>query len=266
MEARINGVRLSWRDAGRGEPVLLLHPFPFHGGIWEGQLERLAGRMRLIAPDLRGFGGSERGAGDGPLTMDQHADDMAALLDHLGIEAATVCGVSMGGYVAFALWRRHRERVRALVLCDTRAAADTEAARRARAQLAIRVRREGTKAAVDAMLPNLISPTTRREHSEIEARLREIAESIEPETIVRALEGLAGRPDSTELLPTITVPALVLHGAEDATVPVDESRAMAERIPGAELRIIDGAGHLPMVEQPEAFDAELVRFSEAMEG
>ncbi len=266
MEARINGVRLSWRDRGQGEPVLLLHPFPFHGGIWDGQLERLSGRMRLIAPDMRGFGGSEADPGDGPLTMEQHADDAAALLDHLGIEAATVCGVSMGGYVAFALWRRHPARVRALVLCDTRATADTEAARRARAQLAIRVRREGSKAAVDAMLPNLISATTRRARPEVEGRLRAIAESIEAETIVRALEGLAGRPDSTGLLPTITVPTLVLHGAEDATVPVDEARAMAGRIPGARLRVVDGAGHLPMVETPEAFDAELGRFIESLAG
>ena len=224
------------------------------------------GAHAVIAPDLRGFGGSERGAGDGPPRCDQHADDMAALLDHSGIEAATVCGVSMGGYVAFASWRRSSGAGAGLVLCDTRAAADTEAGRRARAQLAIRVRREGTKAAVDAMLPNLISATTRREHPEVEGRLREIAESIEAETIVRALEGLAGRPDSTGLLPTITVPTLVLHGAEDATVPVDESRAMAERIPGAALRIIDGAGHLPMVEQPEAFDAELARFIESAAG
>src|SRR5690606_34734126 len=133
MEGRINGVRLSWREAGRGEPVLLLHPFPFQGGIWEAQLERLAGRMRLLAPDMRGFGGSERGAGDGPLTMDQHADDMAALLDHLGIEAATVCGVSMGGYVAFALSRRHRQRVPGLVPCATRAAAGPAAGRAGRA-------------------------------------------------------------------------------------------------------------------------------------
>lgn len=266
MEAEFDGVRLYWRERGRGEAVLFLHAFPFHGGMWEGQLERLPERWRLIAPDLRGFGRSAADAEGGPLTMDRHADDVAALLDHLEIEAATVCGVSMGGYVAFALWRRHPERVRALVLCDTRAAADTEAARRARAQLAIRVRREGAKAAVDAMLPNLISEATRRERPEVEGRLRAIAESIEADTIVRALEGLAARPDSTGLLPTITVPTLVLHGAEDATVPLEEARAMAERIPDARLRIVEGAGHLPNVETPDAFDAELVHFMDATAG
>lgn len=266
MEVEIDGARLYWRERGRGEAVLFLHAFPFHGGMWEGQLERLPERWRLIAPDLRGFGRSAPGAEGGPLTMDRHADDMAALLDHLGVEAATVCGVSMGGYVAFALWRRHPERVRALVLCDTRAGADTEVARRARAQLAIRVRREGSRAAVDAMLPNLISEATRRERPEVERRLREIAESIEADTIVRALEGLAARPDSTGLLPTITVPTLVLHGAADATVPLEEARSMAERIPGARLRIIEGAGHLPNVETPEAFDAELVHFMDATAG
>ncbi|HEX7119836.1 MAG TPA: alpha/beta fold hydrolase [Longimicrobiales bacterium] len=263
MQGTIDGLRMHWRERGRGAAVLLIHAFPFHGGLWDEQIERLPDRWRWIAPDLRGFGRSAPGAPAGPLAMDEYADDLVALLDRLDVPAATVCGVSMGGYVAFALWRRHPDRVHAVVLCDTRAAADTEAARRARVQLAIRVQREGARAAADAMLPKLLSAATRRERPEIEARLRSMIESTAPESIVRGLEGLADRADSTDLLPTITVPTLVLHGAEDATVPVDEARAMAERIPGARLRVIEGAGHLPNVERPAAFDRELVHFLEA---
>ncbi|HEX6939478.1 MAG TPA: alpha/beta fold hydrolase [Longimicrobiales bacterium] len=263
MNAIINGARLHWRERGRGEAVIFLHAFPFHGGMWDGQLERLPARWRLVAPDLRGFGRSEAGPAGGPLTMDGHADDVVALMDYLDIPAATVCGASMGGYVAFALWRKHPTRVRALALCGTRAAADTEAARRARTQLGIRVRREGAAAAVDAMLPNVLSAATRRERPGVEDRLREMIESNRPDSLVRGLVGLAERADSTDLLPTITVPTLVLHGAEDAAVPVDEARRMAERIPGARLRIVEGAGHLPNVERPVAFDRELVHFLEA---
>ncbi len=263
MEAVIAGRRVGWRERGAGPVVLFVHAFPLHSGLWVEQLDRLPEGWRWIAPDLRGFGRSELGDLHGPLTMERLADDLAALLDHLEVERATLCGMSMGGYVAFAFWRRHAERVRSLVLCDTRASADTEAGRRARIQAAIRARREGSSAVADAMLPGLISEATRRERPEVAARVREMIESIAPETIARAQEGMAERPDSTDLLPTISVPTLVVVGEEDGITPVDDTRAMAERIPDARHRVIEGAGHLPCIERPDAFNRELVHFLEA---
>lgn len=263
MEAVIGGRRVGWRERGAGQTVLFVHGFPFHGAMWDEQLDRLPDRWRWVAPDLRGFGRSEPGDVAGPLTMERHADDLAELLDHLEVERATLCGLSMGGYVAFAFWRRHPERIHSLVLCDTRSAADDEVARRGRVQAAIRVRREGTGAVAEEMIPRLISETTRRERPEVEARLRAIIESNPPESVARAQEGMAERPDSTALLPTITVPTLLVVGTEDPISPPDEMREMAGRIPDARLRVIDGAAHLPCIERPEAFNRELVHFLEA---
>lgn len=264
MEASINGTRMHWREVGRGEPVLFVHGFPFHGGLWEEQLERLPRRWRFLAPDLRGFGRSEAGETK-TYSLDLLADDLAALLDSLGLERAAVCGLSMGGYVAFALWRRHRERIGALVLCDTRAAADTEEARAGRRQLAERVRREGTSAAAEELLPKLLSAKTRRERPEAVRRLRVIMESVPPETVVRALEAMAERPDRTTLLPAIDAPVLVVMGSEDALIPRDEGELLARSVRDGRLVVIPGTGHVPPLEDPEAFNRALVHFLEAVQ-
>lgn len=266
MRALVNEIRVHWREGGRGEAVLFVHGFPFNGGQWEAQIERLPQRWRFLAPDLRGFGETERGGGEGPLGMDLLADDLAAFLDSQEIERAVVCGLSMGGYIAFALWRWHRARVRALVLCDTRAGADTAEAKEKRRAMAERVRREGVGALAEAQLPLLLSAETRRERPEVVERVREMIESTPQETILRALVGLAERPDSTDLLPTITVPTLVVGGAEDVMTPPDELEALARSIPGAHLQLIEGAGHLPNLENPVAFDRVLVHFLEAIQG
>lgn len=266
METMVNGIRMHWRESGRGEPVLFIHGFPYHGGLWEDQLERLPQRWHWLAPDLRGFGRSEAGPGQGPLGMDLLADDLAAFLEDRGIERAVVCGHSMGGYIAFALWRWHPGRVRALVLCDTRAGADTDEERAARRELAERVRREGAAAAADAMLPKQLSERTRREAPQVVERLREMIESNPPETLVRALQGMAERPDSTDLLPTIDVPTLVLVGSEDVVTPLREAEFMARTIPDARLQVVEGAGHVPNVEDPVTFNRDLVHFLEAIQG
>lgn len=259
-------VRLHWREAGHGpQAVLLLHAFPFDGRLWDEQLARLPRRWRIVAPDLRGFGASELGDVD-VLTMDLLADDLAGLLDRLELERAAVCGLSMGGYVALALWRRHRERVRALALCDTRATPDTEEARRARYALIERIAQEGAAAAADTLLPRLLAERTRRERPEVAERLRTLILEQPPDALIAALRGLAERPDATPLLPGITVPTLVLRGAEDALVAATEAEALAAAIPDARLVTIPGTGHLPNVEDPAAFDRALVHFLEAAEG
>ncbi|HEX7048827.1 MAG TPA: alpha/beta fold hydrolase [Longimicrobiales bacterium] len=266
METVVNDIRMYWREAGRGAPVVFIHGFPFHSGLWSDQLDRLPRRWRWIAPDLRGFGGTRAEAGEEGLSMEAHAEDLVDLLDALEIQRAVICGLSMGGYVAFALWRAHADRVRALVLCSTRAAADTDDARRARYGLAARIRREGAAAVAEVMLPTLLSEQTRRERPEVVQRVREMIEATPRATLVAALMAMAERPDSTPLLPTIDVPTLVLRGSEDAIIPAAEAERMAEEIPDARLRVIDGAGHVPNLEQPAEFDRELVLFLEAIEG
>jgi len=263
---------MHWQEAGAGEPVLLVHGFPFDAGMWRDQLVDPPPGWRFIAPDLCGFGRSRAAepgapasaataAGVAPLTMERHADDLAALLDHLGVERAVVCGLSMGGYIALAFWRRHRERVRALVLCDTRAGPDSDQVRENRRRLAEAVSREGARAAAEANLPRLLAHATHQRAPEVVERLRRMMEAQPPAGIIGALHGMAARPDSTDLLAGIDVPALVVVGDEDAFIPLEQARALTAAIgSGARLAVIEGAGHLPPMEQPAEFNRTLAGF------
>jgi pimeloyl-ACP methyl ester carboxylesterase len=196
--------------------------------------------------------------------MEGIADDGAALLDHLGVSRAMVCGCSMGGYAAFAFVRRHADRLRGLVLQDTRAGADTEEARKNRATLAEKVRREGAAAALDAFLPKLLGETTHRERPAIVARVRDLILAASPRGIADALAGLAARADSTPTLREVRVPTLVVCGAEDVLTPVAESEAIARGIAGSRLSVIPRAGHLSNLEDPGAYNAVLVDFVAAL--
>jgi pimeloyl-ACP methyl ester carboxylesterase len=260
----VSDIQMHWRESGRGEAVLFIHGFPFNGGQWDQQIDQLPERWRWLAPDLRGFGGTQAGMGDGPLGMDLFADDLAEFLEAQKIERAVVCGLSMGGYIAFALWRWHPERVRALVLCNTRASADTEEGRARRLELAARVEREGAGFVADELLPNILSERTRRERPEVVARARELIEAAPAQAIVQAQQGMAARPDSTDLLPTIDVPTLLIAGSEDQLTPVSDLEFLARAIPDARLQVIDGAGHLTNLEEPVAFNRALVHFLEAL--
>src|SRR5690606_37993891 len=264
MQAQVGDIRMHWREVGAGDVVLFVHGFPFDSGMWAEQLDRIPRRFRLIAPDLRGFGSSTRG--EAPVSMDRFADDLVGLLDHLGIDRTVVCGLSMGGYVAFALWRRHPDRIRALVLCATRAGADTEEARRARFELAGRVREGGSRVAADEQVPRLLSERTFRDRPEVADRVREMIESTDRATIVAALEAMAARPDSTPLLAGISVPTLVVAGGDDRVVKAEEMRRMADAIPEARFQTIPEAGHLPPLECPAEFNLALVHFLEAIQG
>ena len=256
-DAEIAGVRLHWREHGAGAPVVLVHAFPLSSALWLTQLETLPADRHWIAPDMRGFGSSDPG---GPLSIDRMADDVAALLDHLGHRRATLCGVSMGGYVALAFLRRHAERVAALVLCDTRATADDPAGKLARRISAERVRADGTPAIVTQMLDRLVGETTRRRRPGVYAKVRAMLEEARPASFARAQAAMASRPDSTPLLGTIRVPTLVVTGSEDVIIKPDDARALARAIPDARLEVIEEAGHLPSLEQPERFNQSLLDF------
>jgi 3-oxoadipate enol-lactonase len=258
VKVKIAGSELNYEVSGKGPAVLFLHAFPLGLVMWEDQARALEATHRVVRFDCRGFGGSP--PGDGLLTMERIADDAAALLDHLGIPRVVVVGLSMGGYAAFALVRRHADRLRGLVLADTRAGADTEEGRKNRAVLAEKVRKEGPPAAADAFLPKLLGETTHKERPQLAARLREIILANPARGIADALAGLAARADSTGTLREIRVPTLVVVGAEDVLTPVAESEAMAAAIAGARVEVIRRAGHLANLEEPAAFNATLQAF------
>jgi 3-oxoadipate enol-lactonase len=258
MKAAIAGTQLHYEVSGSGPAVLFLHAFPLNLRMWDAQARALQATHQVIRFDARGFG--ETPPGDGLLTMERIADDAVALLDHLDISKAAVCGISMGGYAAFALVRRHPSRIASLVLADTRTAPDSVEQRRARSAQADKVRGEGPAAIVDGFLEKALGDTTRRERPEVVARVRETILAAPARGIVDALAGIAARADSGPTLREIAVPALVVCGAEDALTPVADSEAIHRGLPGSRLVVIPRAGHLPALEDPAAFHAALTAF------
>lgn len=243
---------LAHADVGRGLPVVLLHAFPLNRSMWEPQIAALFGECRCLVPDLRGFGNSPS---HGPYSMERYADDVVALLDALQVERAVIAGLSMGGYVALAIWRKYPRRVRGMILADTRASADTTEAAAKRGELIDVARREGMDAVADRQLPGLVGKSTREKQPELVDRIRSIMMQQRVDGVVGALEAMRGRPDSTDLLATIDVPTLVVVGEEDTVTPVKDARAMHQAITGSRLEIIPGAGHLSNLERPAAFNA-----------
>jgi pimeloyl-ACP methyl ester carboxylesterase len=248
---------LAHADVGRGLPVVLIHAFPLNRTMWEPQIAALFGECRCIVPDLRGFGDSPK---SGPYSMDIFADDVVALLDALLVDQAVFCGLSMGGYVALNIWKRHRGRVRALVLADTRASADTPEGRQKRDELIALARSEGAAAVAEKQITGLVGKSTREKQPELVERLREIMGSESVEGIAGALEAMKTRPDSTSILASIDVPTLVLVGEEDVVTPIKDAEAMHLAIRGSRMEIVPGAGHLSNVERPAAFNAALSDF------
>jgi pimeloyl-ACP methyl ester carboxylesterase len=258
--ARVRDIEMAYDDAGRGTPVVLLHGFPFNRLMWREQARALGETCRVIAPDLRGQGATSPGETRGAATMEEMAADVAALLDELNVGRAVVGGLSMGGYVALAFCRAFPERVGALVLADTRAGNDTDDARRTREETARRALAEGMAPIADAMLPKLLSVRTRERRPETVARVREMMLATSPEGAAAALRGMALRRDQTDLLPEIEVPTLIVVGREDAVTPPAEAESLRDKIKGARLSIVEGAGHLSNVERPEEFNLALVDF------
>jgi pimeloyl-ACP methyl ester carboxylesterase len=258
VKLRVAGAELACEVSGAGPAVLLLHAFPLGLAMWEPQAAALADAHQVVRFDCRGFGGSP--PGDGLLTMERIADDASAILDRLGIPSAAVVGISMGGYAAFALVRRHPERIRALVLADTRAGADSPETKATRAAQAEQVRREGTRAIADAALPRLLGVTSHRERPELVARVRRIIEANPPRGITDALAGLAARADSTPTLREIRVPTLVVVGEEDAITPEAEAETLGRGIAGSRRAVVPRAGHLSSLENPEEFNRPVRSF------
>jgi pimeloyl-ACP methyl ester carboxylesterase len=259
---KVHDVELACRDEGWGAPLILLHAFPLTQRMWDEQVMEFAARQRVVTFDWRGFGLST--LGDGSSTMEVFADDLAGLMDALAIEQATVCGLSMGGYAAFAFYRKYAERVAALILADTRAGTDTEEGKRGRYEMAELARRSGPSALVEKMLPKLLGPTTQQTKPQIVERVQAMIDGNNAEGIARALFGMAERADSTELLPRISCPALVIVGSEDGITPLSEAEKMSQAIPNARLVKIESSGHLSNLEQPDEFNRAVAGFLKEM--
>jgi len=233
--------------------------------MWEEQLSGIGSTYRVIAPDLRGHG--ESPAPEGVYTMDEMADDVVELLDSLSISDRIVLGgLSMGGYVALSLVVRYPDRVRGLMLFDTRAGADTpEAAQNREASARAVLAADSAKELVDAMIPKLFAPITLEQRPERVEPLRAVMENNTPRGTAGALRGMAIRPDRRADLPGIQVPTLVLVGEHDAITLPAEAKALAAAIPNARVEVIPESGHMAPYENPSAANAVILRFLKSLE-
>ncbi|HET7602181.1 MAG TPA: alpha/beta fold hydrolase [Gemmatimonadales bacterium] len=255
----VNGVGLAVDVVGDGPAILFIHGYPLDRSIWKHQVEHLDG-WRRIAPDLRGMGSSD--APDLGYSMTTYADDLAALLDSLGVDHVVLCGLSMGGYVAFEFLRRHRARVRGLILVDTRAENDSAEGRRSRDSAAQVAREDGTRAVAAAMLPKLFAGETEDAVGEPWRQVERMIVATPIPGIVGALAAMRDRPDSTALLESLDLPALIIVGEHDRITPLASSHRMASALAGSKLEVIPAAGHLSPVERPGEVTEAIRRFLE----
>lgn len=255
VKTSIDGLSFHYEIHGSGEPILLVHGFPLSGRLWEPITAALSQDYRVIVPDLRGFGGSETSTST---SMARYVDDLVGLLDAIGENRpVTLVGMSMGGYIAFEFCRREPDRLRALVLANTRAEADTAEETQTRHETAARVLQEGSGVVAQAMVSRLFGIHTPQE---LRDRWVEWMAETEPAAVAAALEAMAERPDSFATLASTKLPTLIIAGEDDTLTPLAGARRMQEAAPHVRLEIIPGAGHMSPVEQPDRFLAVLRAF------
>jgi 3-oxoadipate enol-lactonase len=260
--AVVDSLEIGYDDVGSGGATLLfVHAFPLNRTMWAPQVSALVERSRCVAADLRGFGDSSVVP---PYSMEQYADDLAHLLDQLHIDKVILVGCSMGGYASFAFWRRHKHRVRGLVLADTRAGADSDDTLARRRHMIDVARTEGAIAVANLLIPSIVGKTTREKQPDTYDGIHRMMAQAPMEGIVGAVEAMMVRADSTSTLASIDVPTLIIVGEEDVPTPEKEARAMHERIQGSRLEVIGQAGHLSNMERPAAFNHVLTEFLVAL--
>ena len=262
MQVRSDDIQLFYQAKGEGFPVVLLHPFTVHHEFWNPIAGKLSNRYRLLTPDLRAHGRSE--VGQGSATMAKHAEDVLHVLEAEEIKKAVLVGVSIGGYILFEFWRRHCERVAALVLSNTKAEADTAPARANRQKSIHESRLHGTKPFLDEQIPNYLGATTRRNRPDIVDAVRKMMGALTVDGLVAIQHGMIERPDSVSTLPNIDVPTLVITGEEDTLTPLPNAELMQKRIPKAELSVVPRAGHYAAMENPEAYGRVLRQFLDSL--
>ena len=266
--SHIGSRTIAYLDSAPGDrdrrALVLLHAFPIGANLWEPQIKGLPAGWRLITPDLRGFGGSTELDSVSAMSMADYAVDVVDLLDELGIQRAVIGGCSMGGYATLALYQSKPEIFDALILANTRAGADSPESRANRRNMLALLDREGPSGVARDMMSKLLGKTTHETKPDVEATIRRLIKQQSPLAIRAAIHRMMHRADSTPLLAQVSVPTLMITGAEDEMIPVEESRRIAGGIKGARLVIIPGAGHLANLEQPDAFNKALNEFLGAL--
>jgi pimeloyl-ACP methyl ester carboxylesterase len=257
--ATVAGRPMRYLDAGSGWPVVLIHAFPLNADMWRPQLERVPDGWRFIAPDMRGFG-PDAPANPGPVTLEDMADDVGVLLDQLAIDTAVIGGLSMGGYITFALFGRAPERFTGMILADTKAQADTPEGLEGRRNTIAVARGQGPAGVADAMLAKVLGKTSSARRPEVVATVRAMIERSTTEGIVGAVEAMMARRDRTPDLTRISCPTLVIVGEEDVVTPVADAVAMQNQIARSRLVILPEAGHLSNLEVPDNFTLALGDF------
>ncbi len=262
MLIHANHIDLAYDEAGAGPPVLFVHGYPLSRRMWRPQLDGLGGVCRLLAVDLRGHGDSQ--ATPPPYTVDLLADDLNAFLDALGINHPVIInGLSMGGYVTLAFYRKYTARVARLILTSTRAGPDSPEARTKRNQSINVIETDGVAPIVDNMAVQLLAPVNRTQPALLQ-EVRTIMLQTSPQGAMGDLAAMRDRPDATPTLSEVHCPVLVVHGKDDQVVPPEEARKMFQGLqttsPEAELQLVENAGHLPNLEQPDAYNAILRSF------
>ncbi len=256
---KVHGFSMAYDDTGGAlPPLVLLHGFPLDRTLWAVQVRDLAEVARVIAPDLRGLG--ESGLPGGAVTLDDYADDARALLDALGIKTAVIAGLSMGGYIAFAFYRKYAHRVRALILADTRAGEDSAEGKRGRDANIALAQTQGVSAVAENMFPKMLTPQTVSQNVTLASATRGMMNRQSVAGVVAALAAMRDRLDATPLLAEITVPTLILVGAEDAVTPPSQAELMRDAIRGSRLVTLAGAAHLSNLDQPAEFNQAVREF------
>lgn len=260
---KLDGRRLRWIESGHegsGRVALWAHAFPLSAEMWRPQLEAVPHGWRYVAPDLAGFGGTDDT--EGAPSIDDFARDLAGVADHLGLDRFVLGGLSMGGYSVFAAVRRFAPRLAAVVLADTKAGADSPAAREGRQKMLGLIASDGVGAVADEMLPKLLGAASQRDAGLV-ARVRALVEANSARAVARAVERLRDRPDSTALLARMSMPSLVVVGEDDGVTPPAEAHGMAAALPNPTLHVIPRAGHLANLEAPAAFNDAVAAWLEA---
>jgi pimeloyl-ACP methyl ester carboxylesterase len=254
------GISLSYQLTGTGQTIVFLHPFPMDHRLWESQIEHFAPHNQVLTPDLRGFGNSEGFGAQMPF-IEQMADDLNALLDVLKItERIVLCGLSIGGYVALRFAQKYFSRLRGLVICDSRAQADTDETKAGRDRMIAFAKEHTSGEIVGKVLSGLLGKTSLRTRPELIERVKEIGSSQSQQAILDALAALRDRPDATAWLKKITIPTLLIFGEEDALAPSHVIETLLAGLPQSTLVKLPKAGHFSALEQPEMFNSALEEY------